>query len=146
MKKSEVQQRKGFILDGSVALAWCFRDEQDAYAIGIAERLPQLEPVVPQIWRLEVANGMLMGERRKRCEQTDTANWTWFLERLPIVTDDRPSIETFDAVLRLAREHNLKADDASYLELAIRRGLPLATLDKELIKAAKEAGVKIFMP
>ena len=78
-----------FILDGSVALAWCFSDEADPYADAIAKRFPDVEAVVPALWYLEVANAFLVGERRGRSDQADTANWTAFLGSLPITVAEQ---------------------------------------------------------
>ncbi|MSR86763.1 PIN domain-containing protein [Candidatus Peribacteria bacterium] len=142
--KRRQRERKGFVLDASVALAWCFRDEQDTYSLRVAGALLSCEATVPVLWRIEVMSCLLTGERKGRSEQADTANWTWYLENLPIRTDDRSDPWTFDSILPIARKYGLTAYDAAYLELAIRRGLPLATLDKKLRAAAKEAGVEIF--
>ena len=77
-----------FVLDGSVTLAWLFFDEQDPYADAIVARLPNLEMLVPRLWHLEVANVLLVGERRRRCSQADTTQWLSYLAGLPIVVDD----------------------------------------------------------
>src|SRR5271166_4915816 len=77
-----------FVLDGSVTLAWLFRDEQDPYADAIVARLPNLEMIVPRLWHLEVANVLLVGERRSRCSQADTTQWLSHLALLPIVVDN----------------------------------------------------------
>src|SRR5438309_9111302 len=89
-KKKRVPKKKveAYVLDGSVALAWCFSDEADPYADAIARKLPDLGAVVPAIWHLEVANAMLMGERRRRCDQADTSIWTAFLVSLSITVDE----------------------------------------------------------
>jgi predicted nucleic acid-binding protein len=146
-KKKTAKKKVGaFVLDGSVALAWCFSDESDPYADAIARRFPDIEAAVPAIWHLEVANALFVGERRGRCDQADTVKWTAYLTSLPITVDDQNGPRTFSGVLPLARAHNLSAYDAAYLELALRRGLPLATLDKRLKAAAASAGVALFDP
>ena len=76
-----------FVLDGSVTLAWLFHDEQDPYADAIIGKLPDLEMLVPRLWHLEVANVLLVGERRGRCSQADTTSWFGFLSGLPILVD-----------------------------------------------------------
>src|SRR5262245_34463860 len=129
-----------FVLDGSVALAWCFHDEADPYADAIAARFPNVEAVVPTIWHLEIANALLMGERRKRSMQADTANWTAFLNSLPIAVDDETTARAWADTLSLARAQDLSAYDAAYLELAMRRRLPLATIDDKLKAAAAAVG------
>src|SRR5437879_3762258 len=113
------------VLDSSIALAWCFADEKDAYADAIAALLPNLGVVVPALWHLEVANALLMGERRGRSTQADTVNWTGFLGTLPFTIDGETMARAWGDTLNLARAQNLSAYDASYLELALRRGLPL---------------------
>src|SRR5258708_413494 len=127
-KKSPRKKPEGFVLDGSVALAWCFSDEADPYADAIARKLPHLGAVVPVIWHLEVANALVVGERAGRCDQADTSNWTTYLSSLPISVDEPIGARVFHEVIALARAQNLSVYDASYLELARRRDLPLATL------------------
>lgn len=145
-KKKSQKKAQAFVLDGSVALAWCFADEADPYADAIARKLPDIVPVVPAIWHLEVANALLVGERRGRCDQADTSNWTVFLASLPITVDEPGGARVFAHVLPVARANNLSTYDAAYLELCLRRGLPLATLDKRLKAVAVAVGVGIFDP
>jgi predicted nucleic acid-binding protein len=135
-----------FVLDGSVALAWLFADEQDPYADAIIARLPGIEMIVPQLWHLEVANVLAVSERRGRCTPADTAQWLGFLAKLPIVVDDETQQRAWTDTLALARQHGLTLYDAAYLELAVRENLPLASLDKQLKVAAKAIGVSAFQP
>jgi len=135
-----------FVLDGSVALAWYFRDEADAYADAVAGCLVRARAVVPAVWPLEVANALLMGERRGRSTVAQAAKWLGFMKSLPIAVDDETNHRAWDEVLNVARLHRLSAYDAAYLELALRLGLSLATLDKPLQAAAKSAGVPSFVP
>ena len=134
------------VLDNSIAIAWCFADEKDAYADGIAARFPGLEAWVPSLWPLEVANALLMGERRGRSTQADTTTWTAFLSSMPISVDDETNTRAWSDTLNLARAQNLSAYDAAYLELAMRKGLPLATLDNQLKAAATAVGVPLYQP
>lgn len=136
----------GFVLDGSLALAWYFKDEADAYADAVAARLPFSRAVVPLIWPLEVANALLMGERRQRSTEAQAARWLGYLGSLPIDVDDETNRRAWGEVLSLARPRRLSAYDAAYLELAMRRGLPLATLDDKLKAAASAVGVPAFVP
>jgi predicted nucleic acid-binding protein len=133
-----------FILDASVTLCWCFENQATDYTEAIFERLAGGdEASVPFIWPLEVANVLLTAEKRKTLK---FAQVTGFLEELsawPIQVDTLGAERAFQQILTTARQHNLSAYDASYLELAIREGLPLATLDNDLRKAAHAAGVKI---
>jgi predicted nucleic acid-binding protein len=100
--------------------------------------------VVPDLWHLEVVNTLLVGERRKRSTQANTVTWLGFLVSLPITVDEETRLRAFGPTLSLARQHNLSAYDAAYLELAIRRGLALATLDDKLKTAAQTVGVLLF--
>jgi predicted nucleic acid-binding protein len=143
-KKSPKKKSEALVLDGSVALAWCFSDEADPYADAVARKLPDMGAVVPAIWHLEVANAMLVGERRGRCDHADTSSWTAFLASLTIEVDEPSGPRVFTDVVALARAHKLSAYDAAYLELALRRGLPLASLDKPLKAAAASVGVALF--
>ena len=135
-----------FVLDGSLALAWYFKDEADPYADAVAARFPAARATVPLIWPLEVANAVLMGERRQRSTEAQAAKWLTYLGLLPIAVDDETNDRAWVEVLSLARAHRLSAYDASYLELALRRALPLATLDEKLKAAASAVGVPPFAP
>ena len=135
-----------FVLDGSVALAWLFHDEQDPYADAIIAKLPNLEMLVPRLWHLEVANVLLVGERRRRCSQADTTQWLSYLAGLPVVVDSATEARAWSDTVSLARQHGLSAYDAAYLELALREGVALATLDDPLKAAAQAVGVPIYQP
>jgi predicted nucleic acid-binding protein len=132
------------VLDGSLALAWYFADEADSYADAVARALATREAVVPSLWRLEIANALVVGERRKRSTQAQAAAFVARLEQLPIAVDGETDARAWGETLRLARAHTLSAYDASYLELAMRRGLPLASLDDRLKAAAAAVGVPSF--
>lgn len=134
----------GFVLDCSMTMAWCFDDEATPYTDGVRDRLATTSAFVPSLWSLEVANVALVGERRKRLDEARTLRFFALLKALPIVIDDQSSQRAFGEILPLARIHQISAYDASYLELAIRRGLPLASLDVKLRTAANSAGVTIF--
>lgn len=130
-----------FVLDNSVTMSWCFPDENDSYAQEVLKALPGTAAAVPSLWPLEVANILLVGERRGRISQADTATFVGLLEGLPIRIDDETSEHAMKASLNLARAQNLSVYDASYLELALRRGLPIATLDAKLKAAATALGI-----
>ncbi len=135
-----------FVLDGSVTLAWLFHDEKGLYADAIIARLPGLEMLVPRLWPLEVANVLLVGERRKRCTQADTTTWLSFLSGLPVVVDKATEACAWSDTINLGRQHDLSEYDAAYLELALREAVPLATLDAKLEAAARAVGVAIYQP
>jgi predicted nucleic acid-binding protein len=128
------------VLDASIALAWCFEDETGAYSDAILDLLSKdAEAVVPAIWPLEVGNALLAGERRRRLTAAATNQFLDRLTMLPILVDAPELRRTFEAVLRIARETGLTSYDAAYLELALRQRLPLASLDKGLLAAARRA-------
>ena len=134
----------GVVVDASVALAWCFPDEASDYADGVLVALKGQAIVVPAVWGLEIANAMLAGERRKRLKQPEILRFLALLEGLSIIQDDQAVSDSVSNLLPLARDYDLSAYDAAYLELSIRHGISLATLDAKLQKAAQRAGVKIF--
>ncbi len=132
------------VVDASVALAWCFPDEASDYADGVLVALKGQAIVVPAVWGLEIANAMLAGERRKRLKQPEILRFLALLEGLSIIQDDQAVSDSVSNLLPLARDYDLSAYDAAYLELSIRHGISLATLDAKLQKAAQRAGVKTF--
>ena len=135
---------KNFVLDGSVTMVWGFEDEADDYSEAILERMPDLQAHVPSLWPLEVANALLVGERRRRITSAETARFLAILGAFPITVDDKTVAHAWADTMHLARAHNLSSYDAAYLELAIRLGLPLATLDGKLKTAAGAVGVPLF--
>ena len=145
-KKAKSQPHLSFVLDNSVTMVWAFEDETDPYAEAIADSLPDVRAFVPGHWRLEVANALLVGERRKRTTEAKVVQFLTLLESFPITVDDQSSAKAWHDTLHLARSRGLSVYDAAYLELALRRGLPLASLDAELKAAAAAAGVKEFRP
>jgi predicted nucleic acid-binding protein len=132
------------VLDASVALAWAFDDEVNPFAEHVIDQVGRSGALVPPIWPAEVANALLMGERRRRLSYAQSARFMGLLAQLPIAGDDeRLADRMFGPVLALAREQRLTVYDASYLELAMRRGLPLATLDRRLRDAARSFGIPL---
>jgi len=132
------------VVDASVALAWCFPDEASDYADRVLVALERHTVVVPPVWTLELANAVLVGERRKRLKRPDILRFVTLLEGLSILQESQPMSDSINNVLPLARDCELSAYDAAYLELALRRGAPMATLDLNLRKAAKRVGVPSF--
>jgi predicted nucleic acid-binding protein len=133
-----------FVLDCSVALAWCFPDEKTDQSRALLRSLKEGSAVVPSLWFLEVSNAILVGERRGRLSRAMGAQALRLLGRLPIELDDRPGFPLAHDLLALAREHRLSSYDAAYLEVALRLSLPLASLDRHLQAAAKKAGVRLL--
>ena len=136
--------QKAFVLDGSVTMAWYFVDELNPYADSVLSDLESGRAVVPSLWPLEVANTVLVGERRKRSTEAQATAWLAILDTLSIEVDRETTSHAWRGTLALARSQNLSAYDAAYLELAMRRGLPLATLDGKLKNAALAVGVSIY--
>jgi predicted nucleic acid-binding protein len=95
----------GFVLDNSIAMAWSFEDETDAYADAVLDQLAHVRAVVPVLWPLEVANTLLMSERRKRSTEAETIRWTGILSTLPITVDDETNAHAWSETLHLARGH-----------------------------------------
>jgi predicted nucleic acid-binding protein len=133
-----------FVLDASVTLCWCFENQATKYTEAIFEMLAGGdEAVVPFIWPLEIANVLVTAERRKDLKAAQVTNFTEELTAWPIQVDTVGLDRAFQQILSAARFYRLSAYDAAYLELAIREGLPLATLDNDLRRAASAAGVKM---
>ncbi len=131
----------GFVLDCSVAVAWCFEDEASPETDAILERLREEGALVPALWHLELGNVLVQAERRQRLSAAETTTRLELIADLPIRTDDETPGRALREVLTLARAEGLTTYDAAYLELAMRKGLPLASKDNELIKAAGHCGV-----
>ena len=92
----------GVIVDTSIAVAWCFPDEKGDYPQSVLDSLAKVGAVVPSLWPLEVANALLMGERRKRSTPEETLQSIHFLESLPIAVDDATGAQAFGHTLHLA--------------------------------------------
>jgi predicted nucleic acid-binding protein len=125
-----------------VALSWCFEDDASGYAIRILEALRAAEAITPHLWTLEVANGLVTAERRGRLDAPKADRFSRMLLALPIALDPGSRSAGFREIRQLARVHRLSLYDATYLELAIRTALPLATNDSALRSAAAREGVE----
>ena len=132
------------VLDCSVTMSWAFKEEFSPFTQGLLAALPEGQAIVPPIWPLEVANVLLVAERGGRMPQVDSLRFIDLLESLPISVEASLERRLLDDVLPLARETGLTVYDASYLELAGRIGLPLATLDTKLQHAAQRVGVRLL--
>jgi len=130
-----------FVLDASITACWAFQDEDHPDASLAFLQMSAEEAVVPCLWWFEVRNILVVNERRRRIAEADTAAFLLNLSRLRLRIDRLPDES---AVLRLARTHRLSAYDAAYLALAQREGLPLATLDDDLRRAAADEGVALL--
>lgn len=135
-----------FILDCSVTMSWVFSDEATQDTIALLESLVDDMAIVPQIWSLEVANVLVVAGRRGRIDHGERPDLVAAINALPIEVDRETSDHALVGTLDLATEHELPAYDAAYLELALRRKLPCATLDRRLARACQLAGVKLVSP
>ena len=129
-----------FVLDASATLAWCFEDERTAPAASVLERLRDQEALVPPLWLLELANGLVVAERRGTITRAESTRFLGLVGELPIRIDQTSTLDLASSVMDLARQYDLSAYDAAYLELALRLGQPLATIDERLRSAADRAG------
>lgn len=132
------------VLDGSYTLAWCFEDETNPAIDATMLRAAAQGAIVPAIWRLEVANGLNAGVRRGRLTSARRDAVLAALAQMGIATDPDTDRHAWSGTVRLADAHGLTIYDASYLELAIRRNLPLATLDAALVRAANGVGLAVI--
>jgi len=133
-----------FVVDASVALAWCFADETSDYADRILGRLEQDEAVAPAIWSLELSNGLRTAERRGRLHASELPRLRELLRALPVKIEPVELRAALSEVLELARSLDLTSYDASYVALAARRGMALATADARLRAACEQARVEVL--
>ena len=134
----------GFVLDVSVTMAWHFEDEATPETWALLERLQTETAWVPSLWPLEVANVLLLAERRRHAPPARTVAFIEQLHSLSILIDEETAPRALHEVLPLARAQGLTAYDACYLELAMRRRLPVATMDKAMREAALRTGVAML--
>ena len=137
-----------FMLDNSVAMRWLLRDgsvERLAYAEKVLAELAQPDgsALVPGIWALEAANVMVKAQARQLVTEARSAAFARLLQDMAIATDPHTATYALGDTLQLARRFKLSSYDASYLELAMREGLPLATLDGDLRSAMAQTGVAL---
>ena len=132
------------IVDASVALAWCFEDEASPYTEAALDEVVRNGARVPALWIFEMANVLAMAERRGRLDADRVARFLDAMLALPVRVDPREVASLAPALVRIARAQQLTAYDASYLELAMRRGLPLATRDVALRTSAERMSVLLF--
>jgi len=133
-----------FVLDVSATLAWCFENEATAASRSLLGTLAERVVVVPELWHIELANAVLQAERRRRLTERESSDFLEMLQDLRIETDQECSGRAFGPLLALSRRHKLTSYDACYLDVAIRRRLPLATRDRELRAAARATGVPLI--
>ena len=133
-----------FVVDCSVAMAWLFNDEATPKTAALLNRLATETALVPAWWFIEITNVLAMAERRERITATQSDAFIADLGKLGIERDDEAPDRAFTHLLSLCRLHRLTSYDAIYLDLAVRRNMPLATLDDALRKTAKKLGVRLL--
>jgi predicted nucleic acid-binding protein len=135
---------KKFVIDASVTMAWCFDDECTDFTEGILDLVAAgAEVLTPSIWPLEIANALVFAERRKRISMAQATVFLGRIAQFSISVEAIQPSRAFGEIFSLARQEHLTAYDAAYAELALRRALPLATLDDKLRRAATAAGIKL---
>lgn len=138
-----------FVLDNSVAMCWLLADGKPAdvaYSETVLGALTGTQAIVPSLWALEAASVLAKVEASGLVTEARSQAFVALLNRLNIVTDQATAAHALGDTLQLARRYKLSAYDAAYLELALRADAPLATLDADLKKASKAAGVPLFAP
>ena len=133
-----------FVLDWSVAMAWLFNDEATPKTADLLNRLATETALVPAWWFVEITNVLALAERKGRITPAQSGAFIADIGKLEIELDDEAPGRAFTHLLSLCRTHRLTSYDAMYLDLAVRRQLPLATLDDDLRKAAKKLGVRLL--
>lgn len=136
-----------FVLDNSVTMRWLLKSSKpsdQAYAESVLTALIDVDAYVPSLWHLEVGNVLINAEKYGDLKLGDSEGFISRLESLPIYVDEETANKALNRTLNMAREYKLSSYDVAYLELAIRKGMPIATLDKDLRKAAVKANVSIF--
>jgi len=138
-----------FVLDNSVSMRWLLASEKASdqkYAERVLESMIDTDALTPNLWHLEAISVLLGAEKRGEINLGNIEQFILQLENLPIYVDSLTAHQAFSQTLILSREYNISSYDASYLELAMRKGIPLSSLDKNLVKAANKAGVNIYKP
>ena len=133
-----------FVVDCSIAMAWLFHDEATSKTQALLNRLTTETVLVPAWWFIEITNVLAVAERRGRITPAQSDAFIADVSKLGIDRDDDAPARAFTHLLALCRNHRLTSYDAIYLDLAVRRSLPLATLDDDLRKAAKKVGVTLL--
>ena len=132
-----------FVIDCSATMPWLLRNDATGYADQVLHTFTKEPAVVPELWYLEVSNVLLVFERRGRIDAEESNRFTSLLQELPLSVDEGISHRVFSRIINLARDYELSSYDATYLELAMRESLPMATLDGQLRLASQKAGVEL---
>ena len=132
------------VIDASVALRWFLQEEHSPASDHLFAQVAEVGAIVPSLWRLEIANALQVAVRRNRIDRAYRDATIQRAGRLPIDVDPETDTHAWTRTLHLSERHNITVYDAAYLELALRRGLPLATRDHDLAKAAIASGVTVL--
>ena len=135
-----------FVIDNSVVMSWCFEGEGDPYAEAVLESLADGEAFVPGIWALELGNVLLVAERKKRLTRASAVRFLELVIGLPLTVEQEMPRRTLREIVSLARDQKLSTYDASYLDLAMRLGLPISTLDASIRKSAGRLRIPAYKP
>ena len=133
-----------FVVDASVVMTWCFEDEKSRYADRVLDHLTSAIAIVPPVWSLEVTNVLLVAERKGRLSRADSVRFMTLLQTLPIVIEEQSRDAVFGPVFAFAADNGLTSYDASYLQIAMREGVAIATLDKAMRRAAGKMDVPVL--
>jgi predicted nucleic acid-binding protein len=133
-----------FVVDASVALAWLLQDESTAAARALLDRSIDQGALAPALWPIEMANALLVAERRKRISAAERREALGQLALMPVTIEPAPGIDALEAISEVARDQRLSVYDALYLTLARSRSLPLATFDRALLTAARHLAVPVL--
>ncbi len=133
-----------FVLDCSITMTWCFPDEATPASSRVQDRLAEETALVPAHWFLEVANVLVMAEKRRRIAPAVSEKFLDLLGTMDIEVDHEAPVRAFEALLPMCRRYGLTSYDAAYLDLAARRRVPLSTLDSNLRSAARRAGIGLL--
>jgi predicted nucleic acid-binding protein len=133
-----------FVLDASITLTWAFQDQATRETLGILDRLESETAVVPNLWFLELTNVLAIAGRKGRITEVQTTAFFTQLMALDFEVDADVGVRAFTEILPLCNQHTLTSYDAVYLEVAIRRQLPLATLDESLHAACNKVGIPVL--
>ncbi len=132
------------VLDCSLTMAWCFEDEGSELADKVLDNLADTEAWVPSLWTFEVANVLLVAERRGRITPAESIRFVTLLGDLPILIDGSAHERALGSILSIGRDLGLSAYDATYLDLAMRLGAVMATGDEKLREACRKSGIAVF--
>lgn len=134
-----------FVLDCSMTMAWLFEDESTKKSEQLLTRISEGESAwVPALWHWEVSNILLVAQRKKRITRSQAVGFIEMLKVLPIYIENKAMQQALETTFELAHENQLSSYDAAYLEIALRKQLPIASLDKQVIRTAKELGIAVL--